>query len=109
MIFDFFRGAHESAQRRPRERAANADAPHPGRRHVIDRKRRPFQSHHDIDRFGDGCTDLSDCIKTRQSGSIENVSASLLKEVARLDGDLDGIVSPTVAQAIRTKLGQPHE
>ncbi|HEX2347135.1 MAG TPA: pantetheine-phosphate adenylyltransferase [Ktedonobacterales bacterium] len=37
------------------------------------------------------------------------VSASLLKEVARLDGDLDGIVTPTVAQAIRTKLGQPHE
>ncbi|HEX2349601.1 MAG TPA: pantetheine-phosphate adenylyltransferase, partial [Ktedonobacterales bacterium] len=37
------------------------------------------------------------------------VSASLLKEVARLDGDLDGIVSPTVAQAIRAKLGQPHE
>ena len=37
------------------------------------------------------------------------VSASLLKEVARLDGDLDGIVTPTVAQAIRAKLGQRHE
>ena len=37
------------------------------------------------------------------------VSASLLKEVARLDGELDGIVTPTVARAIRAKLGQPHE
>lgn len=34
------------------------------------------------------------------------VSASLLKEVARLNGDLDGIVTPTVADAIRAKLGQ---
>lgn len=37
------------------------------------------------------------------------VSASLLKEVARLNGELDGIVSPTVASAIREKLSQPHE
>ena len=37
------------------------------------------------------------------------VSASLLKEVARLDGKLDGIVTPTVAQAIRTKLDARHE
>ncbi|HET9112064.1 MAG TPA: pantetheine-phosphate adenylyltransferase [Ktedonobacterales bacterium] len=37
------------------------------------------------------------------------VSASLLKEVARLNGDLDGIVSPTVANAIREKLSQRHE
>ncbi len=36
------------------------------------------------------------------------VSASLLKEVARLDGDLDGIVSPNVARAIHAKLGKPH-
>ena len=35
------------------------------------------------------------------------VSASLLKEVARLGGDLDGIVSPNVARAIHAKLGQP--
>ena len=34
------------------------------------------------------------------------VSASLLKEVAKLDGDLDGIVTPAVARAIRQKLGQ---
>jgi pantetheine-phosphate adenylyltransferase len=34
------------------------------------------------------------------------VSASLLKEVARLNGDLDGIVTPTVANAIHAKLGQ---
>ena len=32
------------------------------------------------------------------------VSASLLKEVARLDGDLDGIVTPNVAAALRAKL-----
>jgi pantetheine-phosphate adenylyltransferase len=32
------------------------------------------------------------------------VSSSLLKEVARLGGDLDGIVTPNVAQAIRAKL-----
>jgi pantetheine-phosphate adenylyltransferase len=37
------------------------------------------------------------------------VSASLLKEVARLNGDLDGIVAPHVARAIHAKLGQPHE
>lgn len=37
------------------------------------------------------------------------VSASLLKEVARLNGDLDGIVSPNVARAIHEKLGKPHE
>ncbi|HZC07489.1 MAG TPA: pantetheine-phosphate adenylyltransferase [Ktedonobacterales bacterium] len=37
------------------------------------------------------------------------VSASLLKEVARLDGELDGIVTPTVARAIHEKLGQRHE
>jgi pantetheine-phosphate adenylyltransferase len=36
------------------------------------------------------------------------VSASLLKEVARLHGDLDGIVTPRVAAAIYAKLGQPH-
>jgi pantetheine-phosphate adenylyltransferase len=32
------------------------------------------------------------------------VSASLLKEVARLDGDLDGIVTPGVAAALHAKL-----
>ena len=32
------------------------------------------------------------------------VSSSLLKEVAKLGGDLDGIVTPAVAQAIRAKL-----
>ena len=32
------------------------------------------------------------------------VSASLLKEVARLDGDLDGIVTPNVAAALHAKL-----
>ena len=37
------------------------------------------------------------------------VSATLLKEVARLDGDLDGIVAPHVARAIHEKLGQRHE
>jgi pantetheine-phosphate adenylyltransferase len=37
------------------------------------------------------------------------VSASLLKEVARLDGDLDGIVAPHVARAIHEKLSQPDE
>jgi pantetheine-phosphate adenylyltransferase len=37
------------------------------------------------------------------------VSASLLKEVARLNGDLDGIVAPNVARAIHEKLGAPHE
>jgi pantetheine-phosphate adenylyltransferase len=31
------------------------------------------------------------------------VSASLLKEVARLDGDLDGIVTPNVAAALHAK------
>jgi pantetheine-phosphate adenylyltransferase len=36
------------------------------------------------------------------------VSASLLKEVARLHGDLDGIVTPRVAAAIYAKLGMPH-
>ncbi len=37
------------------------------------------------------------------------VSASLLKEVARLNGELDGIVTPTVARAIHDKLSQPNE
>ncbi len=37
------------------------------------------------------------------------VSASLLKEVARLNGELDGIVTPTVARAILEKLSQPNE
>ncbi|HEX8994583.1 MAG TPA: pantetheine-phosphate adenylyltransferase [Ktedonobacterales bacterium] len=37
------------------------------------------------------------------------VSASLLKEVARLNGDLDGIVTPNVARAIHEKLSQAHE
>ncbi len=37
------------------------------------------------------------------------VSATLLKEVARLNGDLDGIVAPNVARAIYEKLSQPHE
>ncbi|HEX6796248.1 MAG TPA: pantetheine-phosphate adenylyltransferase [Ktedonobacterales bacterium] len=32
------------------------------------------------------------------------ISSSLLKEVARLGGDLDGIVTPNVARAIRAKL-----
>jgi pantetheine-phosphate adenylyltransferase len=32
------------------------------------------------------------------------ISASLLKEVARLDGDLDGIVTPGVAAALHAKL-----
>jgi pantetheine-phosphate adenylyltransferase len=36
------------------------------------------------------------------------VSASLLKEVARLHGDLDGIVTQRVASAIYAKLGMPH-
>ncbi|HEX9036004.1 MAG TPA: pantetheine-phosphate adenylyltransferase [Ktedonobacterales bacterium] len=36
------------------------------------------------------------------------VSASLLKEVARLHGDLNGIVTPRVADAIYAKLGMPH-
>ena len=36
------------------------------------------------------------------------VSASLLKEVARLHGELDGIVTPRVAAAIYAKLGLPH-
>jgi pantetheine-phosphate adenylyltransferase len=36
------------------------------------------------------------------------VSASLLKEVARLHGDLNGIVTPHVAAAIYAKLGLPH-
>jgi pantetheine-phosphate adenylyltransferase len=34
------------------------------------------------------------------------ISSSLLKEVARLGGDLDGIVPPSVGRAIRAKLGQ---
>ena len=34
------------------------------------------------------------------------VSATLLKEVARLGGDLDGIASPSVIRALRAKLGQ---
>ena len=33
------------------------------------------------------------------------ISSSLLKEVARLHGDLDGIVTPAVATAIRQRLG----
>jgi len=33
------------------------------------------------------------------------ISSSLLKEVARLDGDLDGIVTPGVARALQEKLG----
>lgn len=36
------------------------------------------------------------------------VSASLLKEIARLRGDLNDIVSPYVADAIHAKLGLPH-
>jgi phosphopantetheine adenylyltransferase len=32
------------------------------------------------------------------------ISSSLLKEVARLGGDLDGIVTSHVAQAIRSRL-----
>jgi pantetheine-phosphate adenylyltransferase len=32
------------------------------------------------------------------------ISSSLLKEVAKLHGDLDGIVTPNVAQALRAKL-----
>jgi pantetheine-phosphate adenylyltransferase len=36
------------------------------------------------------------------------VSASLLKEVAKLQGELDGIVAPHVAAAIYAKLGHPH-
>jgi len=34
------------------------------------------------------------------------ISSSLLKEVARLNGDLDGIVTPAVHEAIRRRLGQ---
>jgi pantetheine-phosphate adenylyltransferase len=34
------------------------------------------------------------------------LSASLLKDVARLGADLDGLVTPTVAQALREKLGR---
>ena len=34
------------------------------------------------------------------------ISSSLLKEVARLNGDLDGIVTPAVSEAIRRRLGQ---
>ena len=37
------------------------------------------------------------------------ISSSLLKEVARLDSALDGIVTPNVARAIRAKLGTTHE
>lgn len=33
------------------------------------------------------------------------ISSSLLKEVARLHGDLDGIVTPGVARALRERLG----
>lgn len=34
------------------------------------------------------------------------ISSSLLKEVARLNGDLDGIVTPGVARALKEKLGR---
>lgn len=34
------------------------------------------------------------------------ISSSLLKEVARLNGDLDGIVTPGVARALQEKLGR---
>jgi pantetheine-phosphate adenylyltransferase len=33
------------------------------------------------------------------------ISSSLLKEVARLHGDLDGIVTPAVADAVRRRFG----
>ena len=36
------------------------------------------------------------------------ISSSLLKEVGRLHGDLDGIVTPHVAAAIQRKLGLPQ-
>ncbi|MEO7000778.1 MAG: pantetheine-phosphate adenylyltransferase [Ktedonobacterales bacterium] len=36
------------------------------------------------------------------------ISSTLLKDVARLDGDLEGIVTPNVARAIREKLGRAH-
>lgn len=35
------------------------------------------------------------------------ISSSLLKEVARLHGDLDGIVTPNVASAITARLSRP--
>src|SRR5690349_9812794 len=34
------------------------------------------------------------------------ISSSLLKEVARLGGDLNGIVTPSVARAIQRRLGK---
>ena len=34
------------------------------------------------------------------------ISSSLLKEVARLNGDLDGIVTPAVSEAIRRRLAE---
>lgn len=37
------------------------------------------------------------------------ISSSLLKEVARLHGDLDGIVTPAVARALHERLGQAHQ
>jgi pantetheine-phosphate adenylyltransferase len=37
------------------------------------------------------------------------LSASLLKEVARLGGDLDGLVTPAVAAALRAKLTRESE
>ena len=36
------------------------------------------------------------------------VSSSLLKEVARLGGDVDGMVPPDVAQAVYAKFGRPE-
>ena len=36
------------------------------------------------------------------------ISSSLLKEVARLNGDLDGIVTPAVGDAIRRRLAEPR-
>ena len=35
------------------------------------------------------------------------VSSSLLKEVARLGGDISGMVPPRVAQAVYRKFGMP--
>ncbi len=34
------------------------------------------------------------------------VSSTLIKEISRLDGDLDGIVTPNVARALRLKFGK---
>ena len=41
--------------------------------------------------------------------SLENmfVSSSLLKEVARLGGDITGMVPPNVAEAVYSKFGSP--